>query len=41
MDKKSKRRIKRGLDFNKEMANGKYGWSELAIDRLFHKLHKF
>lgn len=38
MDKKSKRRIKRGVKFNDEMGKGKYGWSEAASER--YKLSK-
>lgn len=30
MDKKSKRRIKRGVNFNDEMSKGKYGYSEVS-----------
>lgn len=46
MDKKSKRRIKRGVNFNDEMGKGKYGWSEAASERCnfpnpFKKLRKY
>lgn len=46
MDKKSKRRIKRGVNFNDKMGKGKYGCLEAASERYnfpnpFKKLRKY